>query len=61
MTIDLAPRTYGIGGKSLAKQGDEAALMEVPIAPSAWLDAQLQQTADWLAGQQKFLMRFVCA
>jgi hypothetical protein len=34
--------------------------MEMIIAQSTWLEAQLQQTADWLDGLQKFLMRFVC-
>ncbi len=32
--------------------------LEVLIAQSAWLDAQLQQTADWLEGQQSMISLF---
>ncbi len=30
-------------------------VLEVLIAQSTWLDAQLQQTTDWLEKQQSFI------
>ena len=48
--VEAAQRAYE--NSRLTMQYANTSYLEVLIAQSAWLDAQLQQTADWLELQQ---------
>ena len=54
--MEAAQRAYE--HNRLTMQYANTSYLEVLIAQSAWLDAQLQQTADWLEKQQSFINQY---
>jgi outer membrane protein TolC len=54
--VEAAHQAYE--NSCLTMQYANTSYLEVLIAQSAWLDAQLQQTADWLEGQQSRISFF---
>lgn len=54
--VEAAHQAYE--NSRLTMQYANTSYLEVLIAQSAWLDAQLQQTADWLEGQQSRINLF---
>ena len=54
--VEAAHQAYE--NSCLTMQYANTSYLEVLIAQSAWLDAQLQQTADWLEKQQSRINLF---